>query len=188
MSQIIKRLSSEPVPPEVAEEFGTDFASNGTRPGTATPSNNKLYLLGLNGISTITRTTDAPNDTVYFNLSPGATTTTGAETKTIISLGTDTDTGFIAQCLLTAFDNTNNLVFGGRMTITGKNKSGTASVINFLEKVKDGEDDGVGHNLKLCDFSASTSGAIINITVTGTVNSNLTWSIIFPGIGGGETP
>lgn len=183
MSQVaILSIASSPPPPDVPTDFGTDFDSDGNPPGNATPSNNKLYIVGTNGIVTETETTDASNDTVLIRFANGSTTTSdgAGQTQTILSFATDTDSCFTIQAMFAAFEPSTGSAFGGRLLVVCKNNAGVVTIATEIENIG-GSDDVL---ISTCSFNAVGSGANLNLTVTGVATHTINWSVITPGIVG----
>ena len=182
MSQAgIISLSTTPLPPDVPLSFGTDFDSMGAPPGTVVATNNKIYVLGNNGIVTYAQTTDATDDTVQVAFAGGtATTSDGAgQTQTIITFSTIANTSFVIQVLLVARDTVTDDAFGGRLVIVCKNVAGTVSISGELENISTGDASLLSPSA--CSFSAAPSGSLININVIGITGKTIDWAAITPG-------
>jgi len=179
MSQFFIGVSAGSLPPSVPLEFGTTFDSSGNPPGTAVPSNNKLYILGTNGIVTYSETTDAANDTVQVAFAGGTTITSdgAGQTQTILTFTTSTDSCFTLQAMFAAYEPATGLAFGGRLLVICKNNAGTVSIVSELENVGGGD-----AALITCSFNASGAGALLDLVVTGVAGKTIDWSVITPGI------
>ncbi len=119
MSQFYVGVSAGSLPPTVPLDFGTTFDSSGNPPGNAVPSNNKLYILGTNGIVTYAETTSATNDTVQVAFAGGTTVTSDdtGQTQTILTFTTPTNSCFALQAMFAAYEPATGFAFGGRLLV-----------------------------------------------------------------------
>lgn len=183
MSQVYKSLISGPVPPNVPTSFGVMFDDAGGQPGLVTPSNNKVYVDGTNGIITRAQTTDAADDTIQIGFANGeATTSDGAgQTQTALQFTTTTNSAFTVTALFSAFEPATNLAFGGRLLIICKNVAGVVSIVAELENIDVGD-----AAIAACSFTAAGAGALLNLNVTGIAGRTINWTVITPGITGAD--
>ncbi len=181
MSEFHVAATAGNLPPEVAELFGTNFDSAGNPPGTATPSNHKLYILGTNGLVTFTETTDAPNDTVQIGFATAATVTSdgAGQTQTILTFATTNNSSFALQAMFTAYEAATGNAFGGRMLVLCKNVAGVVTIVSELENFGGGD-----AALLTCSFTAAGAGTLLDLNVTGVAGRTIDWSVITPGIVG----
>lgn len=183
MSQIIKPLTSAgPIPPNIPTSFTTDLNDTAIMPGdlpaatgSSTPLANIERLSGDNGIKTVATPNAAANN-VTVRFIRGQVQTTGAATETLITQAILSDSTMTIQIIIAGFS-TDNLGIGAYGTAVVKNVAGTASLINTVDLIVNGDTD-----LLPSIFTVDTSGGNLIVKVTGAAGKTINWGACLPGI------
>lgn len=176
MSQIIKSLTSGPVPPTVPTIFPTDVNS------PAIPAANTLNIFGNfvtdnnnNGIQT---DGSSGGNTVTVQLTNrilGTVTTTDATLTTIVTFPLPTDGTYAFDFNIAAYNTTDILGAGYSLFVGMISTAGVATKLNLEDKIVN-EQTGMSG----CQVSAAASGGsiIIQVTGLGAPNKTINWIAI----------
>lgn len=181
MSQIYKDRATGPVPPQVPTSFALDVEDTAIVPGdipasagSAVPVANVLRVSGDNGIKTIYTPNASGNATIRFIR--GETTTVGFATSVCLSQPVETGTTLTIQIIIAGYGDNNDAI-GAYGTAVVKNVAGTASLIEEVDLIVNADT-----SLEDCDFNVLTSGANLEVNVTGVPGVTIAWTTALPGI------
>ena len=181
MSNAYLLPTSGNLPPNVPTEFALDIEDVAiTAPdinpsaGNAVPVANVLRVSGDNGIKTIYTPNVPGNATIRFIR--GETTTVGFVSSVCLSQPTFANTTFTIQIIIAGYGDNNDAI-GAYGTAVVKNVGGTASLIEEVDLIVNTDT-----SLENCDFNVLTSGANLEVNVTGVPGVTIAWTTALPGI------
>ena len=169
------------LPPSVPTSFSLDINDTAIVPGdipasagSAVPVANVLRVSGDNGIKTIATPNAPGNATIRFIR--GETTTVGFASSVCLTQPVVNNTTLTIQIIIAGYGDNNDAI-GAYGTAVVKNVGGTASLIEEVDLIVNADT-----SLIACDFNVLTSGANLEVNVTGVPGVTIAWTTALPGI------